>query len=221
MQTANEGVTTINGTNAERLAFRLPNSTEKRLFLWRETDTNRIYVSTGMEWFPQVKLVSAEPPLSSASLNGHGYAASTSVTIPAGSTYSVRLQNNSDCVVRFARSSGLVVEYCDGDYSGDFVKFSFLKSLHSSKNSGFEAVLEVYDGSPDGDRILSADNEIAESWYVNSSATIALSNTTEAAIETFFSIGIEDYGVPTIPFALTSSTQLETATEMGDYNGDN
>ena len=221
MKTANEGVVTLFGTSAERSSFRLPGGIQQRLFRWRETDTNKVYVSTGKRWFEDTQLSATASAFSVAVGDGRGYSASTSVTIPAGAEYSVKIEHNSNAVVWFSRANGINLEYYDGDVAGDLIQLAALRSLNELGNSGFEALLSIYDQHPTGERLVNNANSIDDAWYINGGAVIELSNDTTEDKDIIFSVGMEDIGTPVIPFGLLGSTSIAADTEMSDYNGAN
>ena len=152
---------------------------------------------------------------------GRSLSASVKITIPADGAYSVLIPSNADRVVRFVRAKDLFIEYYNGDATGSIVALSGFATLNNKITNDFSAGVEVYNDHPTGNRVVSAESELNESFYPNGNFCIELSNTTGSPITTFLSIGIEQAGDTVEPFLLTPLTQLEANTEMSDYNGTN
>lgn len=115
----------------------------------------------------------------------------------------------------------MFIEYYNGDASGDLVHLAGSEPLNALISNELEFSIEIYDGHPVGQRIISGYDKIDISYYINGRGVLELANDTPEDLEIFLSVGIVATGESLAPFGLTASTQLESNTEMSDYNGAN
>jgi hypothetical protein len=166
--------------------------------------------------------VSTLDSFSAAGASGTAYARTVPVTLKAGEKRSVKLQKNANIAVRFVRAEGLYIEAVTGDVEGNITALDELISTNGIVSSGSVfGSEEIYDGEPSGDVVLGAADELKDSFYPDGQFVIELRNETSETVSTFLSIGVEqisDTGVYTI---LEPNTQLETNTEMSQFNGTN
>jgi len=177
-------------------------------------------MSSPIEYKRRLKTATLDS-FSSAGASGMAFARTTSITIPANSGYSVKLQKNANVAVRFIHAEGLYIEAVSGVPSGELVELDVLLSTNGIISSGFIGSIEIYDATPIGVTILGRQDELLESFYPDGELVVALVNTTDAAITTFLSIGVEQLSDTGVYIILEPSTQLELTTEMSQYNGTN
>ena len=163
--------------------------------------------------------VSSGSPLDAATESGSGYGCSFMLNVAAGQTLSIRIIANAQYVLRFIRAKGLFFEYYDGDASGDLTELASALPLNMIRNDGFEATVEVRNGHPTGNRVVSGVDEITEAFFVGTGGAIEICNISDTDFSGFVALGIQSYSTPVTPFGLLSDTQLESNTEMGNYNG--
>ena len=165
--------------------------------------------------------VSTLDSFSSAGAAGMAFARTVPISIPAGDTYSIVIQKNSNVAVRFINAEGLYIEAVNGSASGDLVGLDSLLTTNGIIQSDFIGLIEAYNSAPIGTAILGRQNELLESFYPDGQFVIALINNTLADVTTFLSIGIEQISESGVYSILEPTTQIEPTTEMSIYNGIN
>ena len=158
---------------------------------------------------------------SAAGASGKAFARTTSITVPASSTYSVKLQKNANVAVRFINAKGLYIEAVSGSVTGELIELDELVSTNGIIKSDFIGSIEIYHGAPTGTVILGRQDELLESFYPDGELIIALVNTTDSAITTFLSLGVEQVSEAGAYIILEPDTLLEATTEMSQFNGTN
>lgn len=152
--------------------------------------------------------------------SGKSYSSSISITVPANTRYSAKVvHNSSSTAITFVKAQGLFIEYYNGSPSGGLIELAGGYSLNQLTASDYQLCIEYYDGPASGDRIVSGFSELDRTLIVNGGAVIELYNNTDSDITTLVSIGALSVGSNTVPYMLTADTQLESGTEMSDYNG--
>lgn len=153
-------------------------------------------------------------------LTGQSYGTSKELTVAAGASISVKVVHNAEAaVIAFSRAKGLTIEYYNGNVSGNLIDTSAGVPLNQTLTPAFELAFEYYDGEASGTHILSNVDEMQEPIVINGGGTIEFKNQTSEDITVYFSIGVSYLGDLTAPYMLTSTTQLESTTEMSTYNG--
>lgn len=176
-------------------------------------------MSSGIEGRRRVK-ISSEDVFATAVENGMGYAGTVTFEILSGQEVSVKTIHNANTAIRLVEAKGLTISYVDGDKSGDLMQLGSARSLNSLIDGGYQYSIEVYDGAPTGDRMLTRDDEITQPYFINGGAIIGLKN--NGADSTFtVSLALEGVGLPTVPFMLSAGVDLDANTEMSDYDGAN
>lgn len=165
--------------------------------------------------------VASSPTFSAAGHSGKAFARSLPLTLDAGQVYGVRIQKNSNVAIRFVRAEGLYISVIKGVVTGSILALNSLVSTNGIIATDFAGSIEVYKGEPQGQNVLGDNDELRDSFFPDSSFCIELRNMSGGTAETFLSIGVEqltDAGVYSI---LEPNTQLESNTEMSNYNGTN
>ena len=156
-----------------------------------------------------------------ATLQGKASATSQFLTVPANTSYSIKVIKNADSSIQFASANGLFISYVDGHVTGDLVAVSTGDRLNNLEPNPFQASFEYYDGPAVGVATVTEKDRVSTTFIVNGGGVIELINTTASPIETYFSCGQVALGEQTIPFMLTADTLITATTEMSDYNGTN
>jgi len=186
-----------------------------------DADTKAIVEVTIDSNFGSNQSLVSYSPFEYATKTGYSLAASFSITIPGNTEYSLLIPCNADRAIHFIRANGLFVEYYTGVQTGQLVELGGFTTLNTKVNSGALAGVEVYNGHPSGERVISNKDEVSEIYYPNGLFCAGLSNKTDSDIKLLVSIGIEKTGGAISPYMLSASTQIESTTEMSDYNGTN
>ena len=165
--------------------------------------------------------VSSIDSFSAAGATGLAFARTTAVTIPAGSSYSVKLQKSANVAVRFIRAKGLYVTAVSGSINGAIVELDDFISTNGIITPTFSASMEIHNEGTTGSFVLGRDDELMDSFYPDGEFVIGLENTSATSLDTHLSIGLEQISLTGVYIILEPSTQLEPNTEMSTYNGTN
>lgn len=165
--------------------------------------------------------VSTLSSFSAAGESGFAYSRAVGLSVLAGGAYSLKIQKNSDIAIRYIKAKGLTVSAVNGDVSGNISGVFELIPTNAGYNSGFQGAVDLYDGQATGQKIISDDDGISESFYPSDDYIVELVNNTDSEVNTILSVGIEQISTPFIYSILEPSTQIQADTDMGDFNGTN
>jgi len=152
-------------------------------------------------------------------LQGNALSTSQELIIPAGSVVSIRVAKNVNGVFTFAAAKGVFVALNNGDVSGNLIALNSGYRLNYLEESQLQASFEYYDGPATGARVVADWENVGPPFITNGNGVIELINNSDSEVTTFFSTGISALSAPIPQTILTPDTQLETNTEMGDFNG--
>lgn len=165
--------------------------------------------------------VSSQDPFTSAGQFGKAFARSVPINITPNDSYSISIQRNSEIAVRFVRAKGLQIDAVYGNVTGNILALPELFSTNARIDTGFFGSLELYDDVAIGDNVLTALDELNDSFYLDGNFSIQITNTSGETVDTFISIGVEQLTSAGSYTILQPDTQLEFDTEMGQFNGSN
>jgi len=177
---------------------------------WSSAFDNRLPVRLG---------VSTLDSFSSSGAAGRAFAKTIPLTLSANDTHSLFIEKNANIAVRFVRAKGLYIEAVSGNVSGTILSIDEFISTNGILSDGFFGSIETYSGATVGDVVLGASDELTDSFYPDGTFVVQLRNESESSITTFLSIGVEQISDAGVYSVLLPTTQLESSTEMSDYNG--
>lgn len=155
-------------------------------------------------------------------LSGDSYATSSIVTFPANSGVIVSVIHNAQAaVLAFSRGEGLTIRYCEASNISSLVELASGYPLNRTLDPQFQLSFEAHDSYQVDKYILSSTNELQEPMVINGGGFIEFFNASDTEMTLDLSVGVSYLGDVTLPYMLTSSTQLEPNTEMSTYNGTN
>ena len=165
--------------------------------------------------------IASESAFSAAGASGKAFARTLPISIPAGASYSVRIEKNSNIAIRYINAKGLYVEAVNGAVSGTITALERLISTNGLIAPTFFGSIEIYNAEAVGEVVLGNDDSLNESFYPDGAFVVNLINNTGSTVSTFLSIGVEQISSAGVYIILEPNTLLTPTTEMSIFNGAN